>query len=91
MGARPVIYIGILLIVVVVGPPQSDQSEVAPEVERSEPDGSDGMTHGFIAQCKKCGWTNHYPTQARAKQALGGHSRFCKGVRWRVSPFSRPF
>lgn len=88
------IYIGILIVVVVQQPPQPEESgpeEVTPEVERFEPDGSDGSASGFIAQCKKCGWSKIYPTAARAKQALGGHSRFCKGVRWRVSPFSRPF
>lgn len=84
------IYINIV-IVVVVGPPQSDPEEVAPEAERVEPEGSNGFAHGFIAHCKKCGWSKPYATEALAKQGLGGHSRFCKGVRWRISPFSRPF
>ena len=84
------IYIGILVVVIVNQSPQPDDEEAAPEAERFEPDGSDGSASGFAAHCKKCGWTKNYPSQARAKQALGGHSRFCKGVRWRVSPFSRP-
>lgn len=83
------IYIGILIVV--VQPPQSGPVEAAPEAERVEPDGSNGYAHGFVAECKKCGWQNTYPTGAKSKQALGGHSRFCKGVRWRISPFSRPF
>lgn len=83
------IYIGIL-IVVVYGPPQPEPEEVPPEAERVEPDGSHGYAHGFVAECKKCGWQNTYSTQAKSKQALGGHSRFCKGARWRISPFSRP-
>jgi hypothetical protein len=84
------IYINIVILVV-VRPPESDPGEVAPEVAWSEPDGSTGSADGFLATCKKCGWSKAYPTPVRAKQALGGHSRFCQGVRWRVSPFSRPF
>lgn len=81
------IYIGILIVVVVQQPPQ----EVTPEAARSEPDGSNGYANGFVATCKKCDWQNTYATQAKSRQALGGHSRFCQGVRGRVSPFSKPF
>lgn len=81
------IYIGIL-IVVVVGPPQSDHAKDAPEVEMVEPDGTDGSTYGY---CKECGWRKSYPDETRAKKALGAHQRFCRGRSWRVSPFARPF
>jgi hypothetical protein len=83
------IYINIVILVV-VGPPESDHAEVAPEVGMVEHDGSNGSASGCLAECKKCGWSKDYPTSVRAKQALGGHSRFCPGKKWRISPFSRP-
>jgi len=84
------IYINIVILVV-VGPPESDTEKGTPEDIWVEPEGSNGLAHGFAAHCKKCGWLKPYPTPARAKMALGAHSRFCKGVQWRVSPFSKPF
>jgi len=85
-----VIYISFLVIVVVNQPP-NDQAEAMPDAGRVEPEGPQGFSNGFVATCKKCGWSKPYDTEALAKQGLGGHSRFCKGLRWNVSPFSRPW
>lgn len=84
------IYIG-FLVVVIVRQPQPEPPEAAAEGERFEPEGSNGFAHGFVATCKNCGWSKPYETEAKSKQALGAHSRFCKGVRWRISPFSKPW
>lgn len=85
------IYIGFLVVVIVQQSPPPEPSEAAPEAERVEPEGSNGSAHGFVATCNKCGWSKPYPTEAKSKQALGAHSRFCAGLRWSVSPFSRPW
>lgn len=73
------LFIGMVVIIV------QQQPEPAPEpvapVEQPEP--------GRLIVCQRCGWTARHTDPAKAKQALGGHSRFCKGSRGNQSPFSR--
>lgn len=80
------IYIGIVLIVVVNAPPQSD-GEVAPEVDRSDPEPISGSGSGFKVYCNQCGWHNVYPTYRRSMQGLGVHKHWCRRKKFRKSPF----
>jgi hypothetical protein len=83
------IFIGAIIIIVQV-PQDEVESVVVPEADEVGADSSSGLTSGYAATCKKCGWTNSYDTTTKAKQALGAHSRFCQGKKWNVSPFARP-
>lgn len=84
------IYIGVM-IVIVQQPAQSDTDVVTPEVDRSQPEVSQGSENGhFKAYCRECGWRSEYPTYTRSKQALGGHKRWCKQTPFNQSPFSKP-
>ena len=83
------IYIGAIIIIVVQNPQTEVNSEATAEAVRVEGDGLQGSPNGFFAQCKNCGWGKPYETAAKAKQALGAHSRFCRGPGWRISPFAR--
>ena len=88
------IYIGPIIIIIVQGIQNEAESVVTHEAKVVEPDGSNGSgngSDGFMAECKKCGWGNSYETRAKAKQALGAHSRFCQGKNARISPFARPY
>ena len=79
------IYIGAIIIIVQNPHPQNeDISDDAPD----EP--VTGFENTMTASCKTCGWTKSYPDVVRAKKALGAHTRYCKGRKWNISPFSRP-
>jgi len=78
------IYIGAIIIIVVQNPQPEDTSEVP-----YEPSEATMQTTGAIA-CPRCDWHGVYDTQARAKQAYGGHKRFCNGRSTRTSPFNEP-
>lgn len=71
------IIIGPVIIII-----QQQAEPVAPEpAQQPEPEG------GRVATCQRCGWSVRKPHAARAKQALGAHSRYCKGVSIHSSPF----
>jgi len=42
-------------------------------------EGIEEVEDGWVAKCLECGWEgkNPYPTEKRARQALGGHKYFC--------------
>lgn len=80
------IYIGFLVVVIVQQPPQPEPDEVAPEVDRSEPELS-GSSGAFKVYCNQCGWHNVYPTYRRSMQGLGVHKHWCKRKKYRKSPF----
>jgi hypothetical protein len=84
------IYIGAIIIIIVQSPQNDDVSEDVPEEQSTGFEDTRASADGFTAQCKTCGWTGNYPDVVRAKKALGAHTRYCKGRKWNISPFSRP-